>query len=209
MPAALRQRSGPRPRRCAAGTPRAPGRSARARRRGPSPAACRCCTMRRIKASGVGRQHEDARALDQRPHAALGARGEPGIPRGDPLIEQQDVGIDRRGDGEAQPRHHAGGVGADRQVEVLAKLAELGDLRQLAVELVGRHAQEHAAGLDVLVAVVLGIEAGRRIEQRRDLAVDPYRPRVRGRRRRPARAAASTCPPRCARRGRCDRRSSG
>src|SRR5262249_10511611 len=79
----------------------------------------------------------------------------------------------------AQACDHAGRVGSDRQLEVIAELAKIDDVGKLAVDFRGSHTEKHAARLDVLVSVIVRIKAGSGIDQRRYTAIDAEGSRVR------------------------------
>src|SRR5699024_9269517 len=68
---------------------------------------------------------------------------------------------------------HAGGVGAQRHVEVVPELGEVGDLLDLGLHLLARLPEEQAADDDVLVARDLGVHAHAEVEHGRHAAADP------------------------------------
>ncbi len=78
----------------------------------------------------------------------------------------------RGGDGKTEPHQHAGRVGPRRQREVIAQFAEGFDLRHLSFDLVAAHAEQQAAGHDIFVTGVVGVEPRRGAEQRRHPAFD-------------------------------------
>ena len=94
----------------------------------------------------------------------------------EPFVEQQDLRIDRGGDGETEPHQHARGIGAYRQRQVIAELGERLDLRQFALDLVARHPEQQPACHDVFVTGIVSDEPGRGAEQRRNAAVNADRP---------------------------------
>ena len=57
------------------------------------------------------------------------------------LVDQQHVGIDVDGDGEAEPHVHAGRVGLHRRVDELLELGELDDLVEAPRDLALREAR--------------------------------------------------------------------
>ena len=81
-----------------------------------------------------------------------------------------DVGVDVRGDREAEPHVHPGRVGADGQVDEPLELGEGDDLVHALVDRLPLQAVERAVQVDVLAAREVGVEAGAELEQRRDAA---------------------------------------
>ena len=71
---------------------------------------------------------------------------------GEDLVEQQHVGVDVRGDREAEPHVHPRRVGAHRQVDVVADARELHDLVHPLADLGARQAVQRAVQEDVLAA---------------------------------------------------------
>ena len=61
-------------------------------------------------------------------HAAQAAALELGVAHGEHLVDQQDVGVEVRGDGERQPQVHARRVPLHRRVEEPLDPGELDDL---------------------------------------------------------------------------------
>ena len=64
------------------------------------------------------------------------------------------------GDGEGQAHVHAAAVALDGGVDELLDAGEVDDLVELAVDLLGAHAQDGAVEVDVLAPGELGVEAG-------------------------------------------------
>ena len=54
---------------------------------------------------------------------------------GEHLVDEQHVGIDVDGDGEAEPHVHAGRIGLDRRVDELPQLGEVDDLVEALLDL--------------------------------------------------------------------------
>ena len=88
------------------------------------------------------------------------------------LVQQQDVGIDRGRDGEAEARPHARAVGLEGCVDEGPDVRELDDVGSDAQHGCVGDAQERARQRDVVEARQLLVEAGLEAEQRRDVAVD-------------------------------------
>ena len=89
---------------------------------------------------------------------------------GEHLVEQQHVGLDVRGDGEAEPHVHPRRVGAHGQVDELLELRERDDLVHRLAHARAREAVDRAVQVDVLAPGEVGVEAGAELEQRRDAA---------------------------------------
>ena len=92
---------------------------------------------------------------------------------GEHLVEQQHVGLDVRGDREAEPHVHPRRVRAHRQVDELLELGERDDLVHHLAHARPREAVDRAVQVDVLAAGEVGVEAGAELEQRRDAARRP------------------------------------
>ena len=91
---------------------------------------------------------------------------------GEDLVEEQHVGVDVRGDREAEPHVHPRRVGANRQVDVVADAGELDDLVHPLADLGAGQAVQRAVQEDVLAAGELRVEPGAELEQRRDAPAD-------------------------------------
>lgn len=92
------------------------------------------------------------------------------IARQNRFVHQQDFGIEAGGDREAEPQNHSRRVGPDRHIEVIAELGKLGDLRQTALDLVRRQAEQQGAHADVVVPVEVGVDSQIDVEHRRNTA---------------------------------------
>ena len=99
---------------------------------------------------------------------------------GEDLVEQEDVGVEMRGDREAEPHVHPRGVGAHGPVDRLLELGEGDDLVEALADLSPLEPVDGAVEEDVLAAAEVGMEAGAELEQRADPAadVDPSRRRL-------------------------------
>ena len=64
------------------------------------------------------------------------------VPDGEHLVEKENVRLDVRGDGEAEPCHHPRRVGTQRRVDELLDAGELDDLRQPARHVAVRMAED-------------------------------------------------------------------
>ena len=90
------------------------------------------------------------------------------VAHGEDLVEEQDVGIQERSDGEAETDGHSGRVGAYGPVDRVLELCESNDLVEplpdvRAAEPVDRTVQE-----DVLAPREIGMEPGSELEERSD-----------------------------------------
>src|SRR5258708_839343 len=105
-------------------------------------------------------RHEENRAsaLVKAADPGLASLPERGIAHGQDLVEQDDRGIDRGGDGECQPGHHAGGVGAERQIDELSETGELNDLVRARSHRALRSSEKSAVEEDVLAAAELVVK---------------------------------------------------
>jgi len=89
-----------------------------------------------------------------------------------PLIHQQDLRLDSGCQAEAQPDHHAGTIGPDRQIEELVQFGKGRDILFKLADLVCTQPVEQPAQPDILAPRELGIHALARIEQCGHLAID-------------------------------------
>jgi len=106
-------------------------------------------------------EHQDARPLDQAQQPPVRQLLELGVANGDPLVHQEDVGVDGGGRGEGQPGAHAGRVGLHRHGEEGAQAAEFSDLVHPRLHLAGAHAGDAAADAQVLEAGDQRVDAER------------------------------------------------
>ena len=124
---------------------------------------------------GMAGDDERANSLVECIYPPLGARCKSGIARSDRLIKQENVGVDRRRHRECQAHQHAGGVGANGQIQKLAKLAEGGNFIDFPANISPAHSQQESDVEDVFVASVILIEADHWIEEGGYLALRPDR----------------------------------
>ena len=117
---------------------------------------------------------EDERdaARDQLAHAVDALLLEADVADAEHFVDEQHVGVEVRGDREAEPRVHARRVALDRRVDELADAGEVDDRVELARDLGALHAHDRALQVDVLAAGQVGMEAGRHFDQRADAALD-------------------------------------
>ena len=90
---------------------------------------------------------------------------------GEHLVDQQHVGVDVDGHGEAEAHVHAGRVGLHRRVDEVLEFGELHDLVEAPGDLALRQAEHDAVDEDVLAAGDLGVEPGAQLDERRDAAL--------------------------------------
>jgi hypothetical protein len=95
-----------------------------------------------------------------------------GIAHGEHLINDEDLRLQVRGDGEGEADVHAAGVMLDRRVEEHLGFRKGDDLVELAVDLLAGHAEDGAVEVDILAAGKLGMEAGADLEKAGDAALD-------------------------------------
>src|SRR3954466_14862216 len=121
----------------------------------------------------VGDEHERRAALDLLgdPRLALALEGL--VADGQHLVDEQHVGVEVRGDREAEPHEHAARVRLDRDVDEVAELGEGDDVVDARRDLVSRQPVEGPAEKDVLASGEVAAEARAELEQRDDLAATP------------------------------------
>ena len=119
-------------------------------------------------------QHRGAAAHELH-HAALALFLELRVAHGEDLVHNQDLRLHHGGDGERQPRQHAGGIVADRDVDEVPQLGEVQDLLELGVEKRLCVAENRAVEIDILTAPQIHIKAGAEFQHRHDIAAAFYR----------------------------------
>ena len=87
---------------------------------------------------------------------------------GQHLVDNQDLGLEVRGDREAEADFHPARVALHRRVEEAFDVGEGDDLVEAAVDLVLSHAEDRAGQEDVLAPRQLGMEPGAYVEERTD-----------------------------------------
>ena len=98
-----------------------------------------------------------------------------GVPDGQHLVDEQDLGIDVDGDGETEAHVHAARVGFDRGVDEVLEFGETDDLVELVVYFLFVEAEHDAVDEDVFAAGDLGMETGAELDQGAHLAGDRHR----------------------------------
>ena len=93
-------------------------------------------------------------------------RQKPGVAGEDPFVHQQNLGREAGGDGECQARHHAGRVGADGNVEIVAEFGEFGDIGHPLFDFARGKSEDQSAQADIVVAADIAIDAEADVEHR-------------------------------------------
>lgn len=88
------------------------------------------------------------------------------------FVDDKNIGVDRRRDGEGQARLHTARIGPERLVDELAKLGELDDLVKPPVDLLLGEAKTEAAQNHVLAAGIVRVKTSAELEDRSDPAID-------------------------------------
>ncbi len=114
----------------------------------------------------VGDEDERYAAVDQLAHPFDAAILERRIADAEHLVDQQDVGIEMRGNRETEARVHAGRVALDLRVDELADAGELDDLIELARDLGALHPHDRALQEHVLPTGQIGMKSGGHFNQR-------------------------------------------
>ena len=112
-------------------------------------------------------EHDRAPAARDVVHLAEALALELGVADGEHLVDEQDVGVEVRGDREGEAHVHAAGVALDRACRGTARCPRTRrSRRSVAAISLAAHAEDRAAEEDVLAAGQLGMEAGADLEQR-------------------------------------------
>ena len=111
-------------------------------------------------------QHEGRARIAHRREPPIALHPKPGIPDGQHLVDDQDVGCPVHGARETEPCGHAPAVRLDGRLERVADLREVHDLGESPVDLFPRQAEDRHYHEDVLGACQDGIEANSERDQR-------------------------------------------
>jgi len=111
------------------------------------------------------------RFVDVLVQALVGLFNEVLVTGRNPLVHEQDIDWTAGCDRKQQPHHHARRVRPDRQVEEVAKSAELSDSAHSLFDRRSRETEQQPPQEYVLVACRLVVETGVDIEQRDERAV--------------------------------------
>jgi hypothetical protein len=124
------------------------------------------------RGSGEVVAHEEHRPTASRhlahPAEALLLEGE--VAHGEHLVDDEDVRLEVRCDGEAEADVHPARVPLDGLVEVFLDTGERDDLVEPSVDLLLRHPEQGPVQIDVLASGQLGVEAGSDLEESADAA---------------------------------------
>ena len=98
-------------------------------------------------------------------HPPEAAPLELGVPDREHLVDEQDLGLEMRGDRERQPHVHPARVPLHGRVDEPLDAGELDDLGELPLDLAPLHSEHGAVQEDVLAAGQLGVESGPDLEE--------------------------------------------
>ena len=121
---------------------------------------------------GVGDEHDRAALGLELLDPAQAFHLERLVADGEDFVDEEDVGVEVDGHGEAEAHVHPRRVVLDRFVDELGELGELDDVVEDPVDLLAAHAVEGGVDVDVLPAGQVGVEAGAELQQRRESAAD-------------------------------------
>ena len=117
----------------------------------------------------VVRDEDDRAALFlEREDAAEALPLEGLVADGEDLVEQQDVRVEERGNGEAEAHRHPRRVRAHRAVDRMLELGERDDLVEPLLDVGAPEALDGAVQEDVLAPGEVEVEPGPELEQRAD-----------------------------------------
>ncbi len=119
----------------------------------------------------MARDERRAARPAQGPEKLVALGDELAVARRERLIEDQDLGVERREGREREPRLHARAVGRERLIRVLADSGEVEDLVHVPFEIPGALPQEERVHAGVLPAREVGVKPCPELEDARDLAV--------------------------------------
>ena len=105
-------------------------------------------------------------------HPPEAAALELGVPDREHLVDEHDLRLEVRGDGEREPHVHPARVALDRRVDEPLDTGELDDRVEALVDLAALHPEDRAVQVDVLATRELGMEARPDLEQAADAAAD-------------------------------------
>ena len=120
----------------------------------------------------VAHEEDGTTVLRHLSHAAETALLELRIAHGEHLVDDEDLGLQERGDRECEPHVHPARVALDGRVDEVPDAGEVDDVVELPGDLLPAHAENASVQEDVLPARQLAVEAGADLEQRPDTAAD-------------------------------------
>ena len=106
-------------------------------------------------------------------HLAEAAPLELDVADGEDLVDQEHVGLQVGGDGEAEPQVHARRVALHRRVHEPLEPGEGDDLVEPLADLASGHPEDRPVEVGVLEAGQLAVEPGADLEQRTDPTTCP------------------------------------
>ena len=95
-----------------------------------------------------------------------------GIPHRQHFIDDENLRIEVRGDGEGKPDIHAAGVALDRRVNEFFDSGKSDDFIEFSANLGPSHAQDGAIKENILSSGQLGVKARANLEQAGDASLD-------------------------------------
>ena len=120
-------------------------------------------------------RHEDHRMLlHERPHELHALLRENDIPHGQSLINDQDIRVNMRNDGECQAHHHTAGIGFHRLINRLSDIGKCRNLLISGVDLAFCESQQGRVHIDILFSRKLRRETASKLQKRRYSAMDRH-----------------------------------
>ena len=121
----------------------------------------------------VVRDEDDRAAIgDHLVKGGVALELEAGVADGEGFVDDEDIGVDMRADGEREADGHAAGVGADGLVDEFADAGVVDDGFELGVDFGFAEAEDGRVEVDVFAAGKIGIEAAAEFEKGGDAAGD-------------------------------------
>src|ERR1700754_2124509 len=118
---------------------------------------------------------QDISLLHKLRHSSLSLVLESLITDGKPFVHQQDFGPNHGRDRKRQAKVHAGGIGAHRHVDEVAKFGKLNDFLYLACYITALKPQQATAQVDILTSRGFPIDTQGYVQQGPDLPRDASR----------------------------------
>lgn len=120
----------------------------------------------------MGGEHEERCFCHDGLHSFVGLLTKAPVASAEDFVDQQELRLDAGGDRKAEAQAHATGIGAQRQIEEIPKLAEFDNVRRQITDGFPAQTQHSAAQLNVLVACRLRVESQIAAEKGRYPAID-------------------------------------
>ena len=115
----------------------------------------------------MGSDHQDGCLVNQRFESVFGLLHKIGIAHAQPLVHQQNVRFDARGDRKRQSHDHAGGVGPDRHINIFSQTGEIHDLFHFLLDIVSGKPQQQSLEKNIFQTGRLDIHPDRDIQKGR------------------------------------------